>query len=90
MECRMGMDLVELAMAIEEKFEITIADAEAENILTVGDLCDCVPRKTAERGVAPDPKVIWHQVCDVVVEQLGVDRLDLIPDSRFIEDLGAD
>ncbi len=79
------MDLVELAMAIEERFEITISDAEAEEIRTIGELCDCVARKTAL-----DPKTIWHQVCDVVVDQLGVDRLDLIPDTRFIEDLGAD
>lgn len=86
----MGMDLVELVMAIEEKFEITISDAEGEHIRTIGDLCGCVARKTAERGVAPDAKVIWHQVCDVVVDQLGVDRLDLIPDTRFIEDLGVD
>lgn len=81
----MGLDLVELVMAIEEKFEISISDAEAGQIRTIGELCDCVAQKTTL-----DPKMVWHQVCDVVVDQLGVDRLDLIPDTRFIEDLGAD
>lgn len=92
MEYRMGLDLVELVMAIEEAFEITISDAEAGKIQTMGDLCECVSRKITppETGIAPDPKVLWHKVRDVVVDQFGVDWLDLTPDTRFIEDLGAD
>jgi len=32
-----SLDVVELVMALEEKFEIEIPDEEAEKILTVGD-----------------------------------------------------
>lgn len=33
---------------------------------------------------------VLQQVIEVVVEQLGVDAADVKPESRFIEDLGAD
>ncbi len=32
-----SLDIVELVMAIEEKFDIEIPDADAEKIVTVGD-----------------------------------------------------
>lgn len=32
-----SLDIVELVMALEEEFEISIPDAEAEKILTIGD-----------------------------------------------------
>ena len=33
-----SLDVVELVMALEEKFEIEIPDEDAENIATVGDV----------------------------------------------------
>jgi acyl carrier protein len=35
-----SLDVVELVMSLEEEFKITIPDAEAEKIKTVGDLLD--------------------------------------------------
>ena len=32
-----SLDVVELVMALEEKFDIEIPDSDAENIVTVGD-----------------------------------------------------
>lgn len=41
----MGLDSVELVMAVEEKFGITISDEEAQDIRTVGDMYQCVLKK---------------------------------------------
>ena len=35
-----SLDVVELLMAIEDEFEITIPDEEIENLKTVGDVAD--------------------------------------------------
>ena len=40
------LDAVEIVMAIEEAFEITITDEEAEQIMTIGDLVRFVGIKT--------------------------------------------
>jgi hypothetical protein len=41
----MGLDSVELVMAIEEKLGITISDEEACSILTVGEMHRCIMNK---------------------------------------------
>lgn len=40
-----SLDYVEIVMAIEEEFDITIADEEAQDITTVGPLMDLVIQK---------------------------------------------
>ena len=39
------LDVIELVMALEEKFNITISDDEAERLQTVQDVSECVSRK---------------------------------------------
>ncbi len=41
----MGLDSVELLMDVEDHFEITITDSEAEKIVTVNDFVECVYQK---------------------------------------------
>jgi hypothetical protein len=43
----MGLDSIELVMAVEEKFGITVSDEEAQEMRTVGEMCQCVLRKVA-------------------------------------------
>ena len=38
----MGLDTIELVMDVEESFDITIADTDAQDIVTVGDLYELV------------------------------------------------
>ena len=37
-----SLDLVELIMALEEEFDIEIPDADAEKVVTVGDVVDYI------------------------------------------------
>ena len=39
-----SLDAVELVMALEEKYEIKIPDAELENLKTVNDIVDCIEK----------------------------------------------
>lgn len=51
------LDVVELVLAVEEEFGITIEDAEVDQLRTVQDLIDLVERKQGEKaamGVDPE------------------------------------
>lgn len=50
------LDMVELVMAVEEAFSITLDDAEVEKLRTVQDLIDLVERKKGS-GLTTDPPV---------------------------------
>jgi acyl carrier protein len=43
-----SLDIVELVMETEEKFDITIADADAEKLQTVGELVDYIKRRSSK------------------------------------------
>ncbi len=42
-----SLDVVELVMALEEEFDLEIADEEVENIKTVGDIVSYIEGKIA-------------------------------------------
>jgi acyl carrier protein len=44
-----SLDIVELVMELEEEFEITIPDEQAEKIKTVGEAIDYIERETAKK-----------------------------------------
>ena len=37
-----SLDVVELIMALEEKFEVEIPDSDAEKVVTIGDVVDYI------------------------------------------------
>ncbi len=44
-----SLDIVELVMELEEEFEITIPDDQAEKIKTVGEAIDYIEREIAKK-----------------------------------------
>lgn len=87
----MGLDTVELVMAIEDEFAIEIPNAEAERIRTVGDISDYVAQAVRlKMRPVPVDEEIWLRTRKVVIEQLGVKPERVTRTTRIIEDLGAD
>lgn len=44
-----SLDMVELIMAVEEAFDITIEDSEATSLLTIGQLIEFIGQKNNEQ-----------------------------------------
>ena len=87
----MGLDTVELVMAIEEEFGVEIPDADAERLRSVGDVASYVFEELQRRGRRDmDANSVIERVRAVTVAQLGVDPDVVFPWTRFVEDLGAD
>lgn len=82
----MGLDGVELVMAYEEEFGVSITDPAAARMLTPRDVVDyLVPR--VEGRTRDD---IAAAVRRITVEQLGLDDDEYGEDKRFVQDMGAD
>ena len=86
----MGIEGVELILAVEDHFGISIPEADAEKMATVGGLHDFVFREVCKRE-GPGNVVeadLWCQLVKLIVEQLGVKESELHRDARFVEALG--
>lgn len=85
----MGLDGVELILAVEDHFGITVTEADAEKMATVGGLHDFVFREVCKRegGENVVEADVWCRLLDLIVEQLGAKESELHRDARFIEDL---
>ena len=93
----MGLDIVELVMTVEETFGIEIPDRDAERLRTVGDLYWYVREHGQGRPVlsAGSPEAapageLWERLLDIIERQTGLDRGQLTPAARFVDDLGLD
>ena len=87
----MGLDTVELVLAVEEVFNIEISDEVAGKISTVGELHEYVvaeltrlDRPNVNRDIAYD------LLRNVICFRLGVKPEKVVPNARFVQDLGAD
>ena len=88
----MGLDAVELVMAIEEEFGLEIPDSEAEKLQRVGELHTFVVSTLRSRSpaVQVDDAAVWTRLKDVIVEQLGVLPEEVTPSTHLIDDLRMD
>ena len=80
----MGLDSVELVMAVEEKFGITISDEEACSISTVGDLHQCVVNKLnmADKSSCFSQRA-FHLLRRHALSQFGIPRRSFRPDTEL-------
>jgi acyl carrier protein len=83
----MGLDLVVLAIAVEEEFGITIDDLDAEKIGTVGQLYRYVLLKL-DLGTSDDG--VWDRLTTIIAEHAGIARDQVTEEKHFVHDFGMD
>ena len=87
----MGLDTVELVLAVEEAFDIQIPNTIAEKLLTVGELHEFVIAELIRCGRAKvDRNEVYDILRNLICSQFGVRPEEVIPTARFVEDLRAD
>ena|SRR5439155_24042165 len=90
----MGLDTVEMVMEVESTFGIAIPDADAAKLTTVGALYDYVAGQIAPHTVVaaygPYAGELWERYLDVLEREIGIRRVALRPEARFVQDLGMD
>jgi acyl carrier protein len=86
----MGLDTVELVLAVEQVFSISISDETAGKITTVGALHEYVVAELDRLG-RPNVNrdVTYDLLRNVICFQLGVEPEKVVPSARFVQDLGA-
>ena len=87
----MGLDTVELVLAVEEGFQITIPDNIAQTLVTVGALHAFVVAELTRLGrFDGDGDRVFLGLKRLIVHQLGVRPEEVVPTARFVQDLRAD
>lgn len=80
----MGLDGVELILAVEDAFQIHIADEEAGNVVTVGDLHALViaslQRQDTKRCLT---STAFYRTRSGIVDALGVERRNIRPSTEL-------
>ena len=84
----MGLDSVELLMAVEEDFSIQITERDAAKILTVDDLYKCVLSKLHHKPVPVDEAKIWQQLRAKIAYQGGLPLDKVVAEAKIVADLG--
>jgi hypothetical protein len=82
----MGLDTVELVMAFEERFGVSVPDTVAAELVTPRHVIDYLMRTGA--GVGRSRGEVAQLVRQVIEKQTAV--YDFTEDSRFVEDMHLD
>ncbi len=86
----MGLDTVELVIAVEEAYGITIPDEVAPNLVRLGDLHGFILQTLQERGEIVEPVAIWERLKFVVRDRFAIRERSIVPEARIVSDLGLD
>ena len=82
----MGLDVVEVIMAFEEEFGISIPDADCENLTTPRQVTEYVWGRISHERVTKEQ--VAARVREVVIRQTANE--DFNDDSHFMNDMGLD
>lgn len=83
----MGLDFIEIVQKAEKRFSIEIPDAEAEKIVTVGDLHNIVWYLLPAGHKREEMEVVINTI---IADQSGLDPEDITADKKIVDDQGID
>ena len=86
----MGLDIVELILAVEDEFGIDIPNEVAATLEFVGQIQDHVVHSLREAGLQAEEREVWERVRSLVNRQLGVPLGEIKREAHLIRDLKAD
>lgn len=87
----MGLDSVELVMAIEEEFGLDIPDRDAEKMFTVGDIYEWLKLRIATADpIACLTQRIFYKLRRALIENYRLERHLIAPDTRLTDLLSLD
>lgn len=79
----MGLDMVEIVMATEERFGIKLDDTDFSRVRTVADFAVCVSRHLPT-SIAVSPKVeAFRRLRDLMIAEGGLDRKAIRPSAKL-------
>ncbi len=83
----MGLDAIEIVMAVEERFAVSIPDEDATKATTPRLLVDRVMRKltSSQSHKAWSREQVSEIVMGIIVEQTG--KTDFTEDSSFVNEI---
>jgi acyl carrier protein len=82
----MGLDTVELVIAIEDAFEIRIANADAAKLTTPAEVTDYLMSRLRTSSGAPCPSQAgFYRLRSVLMKEFGIPRQQILPDSSWCE-----
>jgi acyl carrier protein len=88
---KVGLDTVELVMAIEEGFGLEIPDEKAARIVTVGDMHAYLVSELRRLGRSGlDEEGIFAKMRNIICVQTGLKPDDVVPNASFVKDLRLD
>jgi acyl carrier protein len=85
-----GLDTVELVMAVEDHFDIVIPDHVAEGLFTVGALHSFVVSELSRLGRDANATIVFADLRLLIVEHLHVKPEEVTMEARFVKDLRVD
>lgn len=89
----MGLDAVELLLAVEAEFGVSIADGDAADLRTPRQLADHVAELLGGAPGTAAPclsQAAFYRLRSVLVDEFGARRRDLHPDTALLDCLGPD
>ena len=86
----MGLDSVELVLATEAAFDISIPDDLAAALRTPQMLADHVCEALTAQGRSLPANAVLQRIVQLSSEQLGIPIDEIHPDHDFVKDLGMD